>query len=593
VLSKILIANRGEIAIRVMRTCRELGIASVAVYSELDRDAAHTRYADEAYALGGQTAAESYLNTEAILDAIRKSGADGVHPGYGFFSENADFARAVTSAGVNWIGPPPEAIEVMGDKISSRLAAQRADVVSVPGTTTPITDASEIVAFGEEYGFPIAIKAAYGGGGRGMKVVERADEAQSAFDSAKREAQAYFGRPECYLERYLTRPRHVELQIFCDTHGNGAYLSDRDCSTQRRHQKLIEEAPAPSIPDETRRAMGEAAVKVALACGYVNAGTVEMLYQDGDFFFLEMNTRLQVEHCVTEEITGLDLVAEQLRVASGEPLSFSQDSIERRGHSIECRINAEDPTKNFLPSPGTISRLRVPSGPGVRWDGGYDEGDAISQYYDNLVGKLIVWAPDRDRAIDRMVRALSEFEVAGIKTTIPAHLTLLQTAAFREVTHSTKWVEEEVDQSQFAAHTRDTTALKVPPAEGDAAAPLVEQTVPVEVDGRRYRVKVWLPEVPARTASSGTQPRSRPKPAVTGGSGGSGGSGTVTAPMQGTIVKVLVELGAEVVLGEALVVLEAMKMENHINAETSGTVKEIRVAAGDSVGTGDVLAVIE
>jgi acetyl-CoA/propionyl-CoA carboxylase biotin carboxyl carrier protein len=593
VLSKILIANRGEIAIRVMRTCRELGIATVAVYSELDRDAAHVRYADEAYALGGQTAAESYLNTEAILDAIRKSGADGVHPGYGFFSENADFARAVTGAGVAWIGPPPEAIEVMGDKISSRLAAQRADVVSVPGTTTPITDASEIVAFGREYGYPIAIKAAYGGGGRGMKVVERADDAQSALDSAKREAQAYFGRPECYLERYLTRPRHVELQIFCDTHGNGAYLSDRDCSTQRRHQKLIEEAPAPSIPDDTRRAMGDAAVKVALACGYVNAGTVEMLYQDGEFFFLEMNTRLQVEHCVTEEITGLDLVAEQLRVASGEPLSFGQDSIERRGHSIECRINAEDPTKNFLPSPGTISRLRVPSGPGVRWDGGYDEGDTISQYYDNLVGKLIVWAPDRDRAIDRMVRALSEFEVAGIKTTIPAHLTLLQTAAFREVTHSTKWVEEEVDQSQFAAHTSETTALKVPPAEG-GAAPLVEQTVPVEVDGRRYRVKVWLPEAPVGgAASSGAAPRSRPKPAVTGGSGGSGGSGTVTAPMQGTIVKVLVELGAEVVLGEALVVLEAMKMENHINAETSGTVKEIRVAAGDSVGTGDVLAVIE
>ncbi len=592
-LSKILIANRGEIAIRVMRTCRELGIASVAVYSELDRDAAHVRYADEAYALGGQTAAESYLNIEAILDAIRKSGADGVHPGYGFFSENADFARAVTNAGVAWIGPPPEAIEVMGDKISSRLAAQRADVVSVPGTTTPITDASEIVAFGEEHGYPIAIKAAYGGGGRGMKVVERADDAQSAFDSAKREAQAYFGRPECYLERYLTRPRHVELQIFCDTQGNGAFLSDRDCSTQRRHQKLIEEAPAPSIPDDTRRAMGDAAVKVALACGYVNAGTVEMLFQDGEFFFLEMNTRLQVEHCVTEEITGLDLVAEQLRVASGEPLSFSQDSIERRGHSIECRINAEDPTKNFLPSPGTISRLRVPSGPGVRWDGGYDEGDAISQYYDNLVGKLIVWAPDRDRAIDRMVRALSEFEVTGIKTTIPAHLTLLQTPAFREVTHSTKWVEEEVDQSQFAAHTRDATALKVPPAEGDPAAPLVEQTVPVEVDGRRYRVTVWLPEAPARTASSGARPRSRPKPAVTGGSGGSGGSGTVTAPMQGTIVKVLVELGAEVVLGEALVVLEAMKMENHINAETSGTVKEIRVSAGDSVGTGDVLAVIE
>jgi acetyl-CoA/propionyl-CoA carboxylase biotin carboxyl carrier protein len=318
-----------------------------------------------------------------------------------------------------------------------------------------------------------------------------------------------------------------------------------------------------------------------------------MLYQDGQVFFLEMNTRLQVEHCVTEEITGLDLVAEQLRVAAGDPLSFGQETIERRGHSIECRINAEDPTKNFLPSPGTVARLRVPSGPGVRWDGGYEEGDVISQYYDNLVGKLIVWAPDRDRAIDRMLRALSEFEVAGIKTTIPAHLTLLASTAFREATHSTKWVEEEVDQSQFAAHTRDATALKVPPADDAAGAPLVEQTVPVEVDGRRYRVKVWLPDTPARTAGAGGAPRSRPKPAVTGGSGGAGGSGTVTAPMQGTIVKVLVELGAEVAIGQALVVLEAMKMENHINAETSGTVKELRVVAGDSVGTGDVLAVID
>jgi acetyl-CoA/propionyl-CoA carboxylase, biotin carboxylase, biotin carboxyl carrier protein len=592
VLSKILIANRGEIAIRVMRTCRELGIVSVAVYSDLDRDAAHVRYADEAYALGGQTAAESYLNTEAILAAITRCGADGVHPGYGFFSENADFARAVTNSGVAWIGPPPEAIEVMGDKISSRLAAQRAEVVSVPGTTTPITDASEIVAFGEEHGYPIAIKAAYGGGGRGMKVVNKAEDAQSALESAQREAQAYFGRPECYLERYLTRPRHVELQIFCDTHGNGVYLSDRDCSTQRRHQKLIEEAPAPGIPDDTRRAMGEASVKVALACGYVNAGTVEMLYQDGEFFFLEMNTRLQVEHCVTEEITGLDLVAEQLRVASGEPLSFGQDTIERRGHSIECRINAEDPTKNFLPSPGTISRLRVPSGPGVRWDGGYEEGDTISQYYDNLVGKLVVWGPDRDRAIDRMLRALREFDIVGIKTTIPAHLTLLQTTDFREVGHSTKWVEEEVDQSQFAAHVSDASALRVPPADDTATAPLVEQTVPVEVDGRRYSVKVWLPEVSRRAAATGGAGRSRPKPALTGGNGGHGGSGTVTAPMQGTIVKVLVEVGQRVTTGDALVVLEAMKMENHINAETSGTVEEVRVAAGDSVGTGDVLAVI-
>jgi acetyl-CoA/propionyl-CoA carboxylase biotin carboxyl carrier protein len=591
VLSKILIANRGEIAVRVMRTCRELGIPTVAVYSELDRNAAHVRYADEAYALGGQTAAESYLNTDAILDAIRKSGADGVHPGYGFFSENADFARAVAAAGVAWIGPPPEAIEIMGDKISSRLASQRAGVAGVPGTTEPITDVAQIVAFGEEHGYPIAIKAAYGGGGRGMKVVHRSEDAGSAFESAAREAQAYFGRPECYMERYLTRPRHVEIQVFCDTRGAGVYVSDRDCSTQRRHQKLIEEAPAPGIPDETRRAMGEAAVKVALGCGYVNAGTVEMLYQDGEFYFLEMNTRLQVEHCVTEEITGIDLVAEQIHVASGEPLRFTQGSIVHRGHAIECRINAEDPTKNFLPSPGTITRLRVPSGPGIRWDGGYEEGDTISQYYDNLVGKLIVWAPDRDLAIQRMVRALGEFEIVGVKTTIPAHVALLQTTDFAELGHSTKWVEDEVDHSSFASAA---PPLALAPAAGEQA-PLVERVVPVEVDGRRYTVKVWLPEAPVATrAAASPAPRApRPKAAGTSTVGGAAGGGTVTAPMQGTIVKVLTEVGAKVEAGDPLLVLEAMKMENQITAQTSGTVKDLRVAAGDSVGTGDVLVVIE
>jgi len=587
-LQKILIANRGEIAIRVMRTCRELGIATVAVYSDLDRNAAHTRYADEAYALGGQTAAESYLNTDAIIDAIRQSGADGVHPGYGFFSENADFARAVTAAGVTWIGPPPEAIEIMGDKISSRLAAQRSSVAGVPGTTAPITDPSEIIAFGEEFGYPIAIKAAYGGGGRGMKVVTGPAEAESAFASAAREALAYFGRAECYIEKYLTRPRHVELQVFTDTQGNGVYLSDRDCSAQRRHQKLIEEAPAPAIPDETRRAMGEAAVKVALGCGYVNAGTVEMLFQDGDFFFLEMNTRLQVEHCVTEEITGVDLVAEQIHVASGEPLSFTQESIERRGHSIECRINAEDPARNFLPSPGSITRLRLPAGPGVRWDGGYHEGDAVSQYYDNLIGKLVVWAPDRDRAIERMLRALDEFEIEGVRTTIPADKVLLDHPDFRAVRHSTKWVEEEVDASLFGT---PAAAVSAPaPANGAADEALVERTVPVEVDGRRFSVRVWLPEVAATAAA--TPPAARTRPKLTSGGGGSGG-GTVTAPMQGTIVQVLVEVGATVEAGQAILVLEAMKMENHIPAERGGEVKEIRVAAGDSVGTGDVLAIIE
>jgi acetyl-CoA/propionyl-CoA carboxylase biotin carboxyl carrier protein len=590
-LTKILIANRGEIAIRVMRTCRELGITSVAVYSELDRDAEHVRYADEAYALGGQTAAESYLNTAAILDAVRASGADAVHPGYGFFSENADFARALMDAGVTWIGPPPEAIEVMGDKISSRLAAQRADVESVPGTTEPIKDASEVVAFGAEYGYPVAIKAAFGGGGRGMKVVPDAESAEAALESAQREAQAYFGRSECYMERYLTRPRHVELQVFCDTHGNGAYIGDRDCSTQRRHQKLIEEAPAPNIPDETRRAMGEAAVKVAKACGYVNAGTVEMLYQDGEFFFLEMNTRLQVEHCVTEEVTGLDLVAEQLRIASGEPMSFTQESVERRGHSIECRINAEDPAKNFMPSPGTIASMHVPAGPGVRWDGGYRGGDTISQFYDNLVGKLVVWAPDRDRAIDRMLRALDEFEIDGIHTTIPAHRALLATDAFRAVEHSTKWVEDEIDPSTFTETELERAALTIPPPE--TGEPLVERTVPVEVDGRRYTVKVWLPDAPIARGGASGGGRSRPRPSAAAHGGALGGDGTVSAPMQGTIVKVLVAIGDEVEAGQAVIVLEAMKMENHINAEKAGTVAEIRVAPGDGVGTGDVLAVIE
>ncbi len=589
-LSKILVANRGEIAVRVMRTCRELGIATVAVYSDLDRDAEHVRYADEAYALGGQTAAESYLNTEAILDAIGKSGADAVHPGYGFFSENADFARALTASGVVWIGPPPEAIEVMGDKISSRLAAERGNVPSVPGTTKPIEHVDEILAFGEEHGYPIAIKAAYGGGGRGMKVLEHAKAAQAGLDSAQREAKAYFGRDECYLERYLTKPRHVELQVMCDTHGNAVYVSDRDCSTQRRHQKLIEEAPAPALSDETRRAMGEAAVNAARACGYVNAGTVEMLYQDGDFYFLEMNTRLQVEHCVTEAITGLDLVAEQIRIASGEPLSFTQESIERRGHAIECRINAEDPTKKFLPSPGTITRLRVPSGPGVRWDGGYHEGDTISQYYDNLIGKLIVWAPDRDRAIARMVRALQEFEIAGVRTTIPAHLAMLQTDDFRTVRHSTKWVENEVDPATFQEHVPTATLVAPQPDAGDGA--LEARTVPVEVDGRRFSVKVWLPEGASAPRRAGPG-RPRPKPTATAAASGGAKDGTITAPMQGTIVKVLVEVGAAVEVGQAVIVLEAMKMENHINAEKAGTVTEVRVEAGASVGTGDILLVIE
>jgi acetyl-CoA/propionyl-CoA carboxylase biotin carboxyl carrier protein len=587
VFSKVLIANRGEIAVRVMRTCRELGITTVAVYSELDRDAMHVRYADEAYALGGQTAAESYLNTEAILDAIERSGAEAVHPGYGFFSENADFARAISELGVTWIGPPPEAIEIMGDKISSRKAAAAADVESVPGTVDPIQDASEVVAFGNEFGWPVAIKAAYGGGGRGLKIAHGPDDAAAAFESAAREAVAYFGRGECYMERYLTKPRHIELQVFADTHGNVVCLGERDCSTQRRHQKLIEESPAPALSDEIRAAMNEAAVKVARGCGYVNAGTVECLYQDGEFWFLEMNTRLQVEHCVTEEVTQRDLVAEQLRVASGEPLSFTAADVEHHGHSIECRINAEDAAHGFLPSPGTITHLRLPGGPGVRWDGGYAQGDTVSQHYDNLIGKLVVWGPDREAARHRMLRALGEFEISGLSTTIPAHVALLSNPDFAAVRHSTKWVEEEVDPASFA-----TTAPAVPvPAEAEAAEPLLERTVPVEVDGKRYSVKLWLPE--AAAASAAPKKRSaRPRPGASG-SGGAAGSGTISAPMQGTIVKVLVAAGDAVEAGQSVLVLEAMKMENHITAEKSGTVQEVRVAEGDTVGTGDVLLVIE
>jgi acetyl-CoA/propionyl-CoA carboxylase, biotin carboxylase, biotin carboxyl carrier protein len=585
--SKVLIANRGEIAVRVMRTCRELGIPTVAVYSDLDREALHTRYADEAYALGGQTAAESYLNTERILEIIASSGADAVHPGYGFFAENADFARAIAERGVTWIGPPPEAIEVMGDKISSRKAAAAAGVAAVPGTLEPITAVAQIVAFGDEHGWPVAIKAAYGGGGKGLKVCNDAAGAEAAFESASREAMAYFGRSEAYLERYLTKPRHIEIQVFCDTKGNGVWLGERDCSTQRRHQKLIEETPAAGLPDKIRKAMGAAAVKVALGCGYVNAGTVEMLFQDGEFWFLEMNTRLQVEHCVTEEVTGLDLVAEQLRVADGEPLSFSQGDITPRGHAIECRINAEDPAKGFLPTPGTITRLHLPTGPGVRWDGGYESGDSISQYYDNLVGKLVVHAGDRPAAIHRMLRALQELEVGGIRTTASAHQALLAHPDFAAGEHSTKWVENDFDQSAFAV-----TASPPSPDGDDEGAPVrVEQLVPVEVDGKRFEVKVWMPEGAAVAAVPAAGRRRRPTAAA--GSGGGAGSGTIAAPMQGTIVKVLVEVGDTVEAGQAVLVLEAMKMENHINADTGGTVREIRVNPGDTVGSGDVLVVIE
>ena len=581
-LDKVLIANRGEIAVRVIRTCRELGVTTAAVYSDLDRDALHVRMADEAYSLGGQTAAESYLDTAKILGAIRRCGADGVHPGYGFMSENADFARAVAAAGVVWIGPPPEAIEVMGDKISSRLAAQRADVAGVPGTTQVVASPDEVVAFGESHGWPVAIKAAYGGGGRGMRVVRRPEEAAEALESAQREAGKAFGRPECYLERYLTWPRHVEVQIFCDGKGGAVHLGTRDCSAQRRHQKLIEEAPAPAIPEATLAAMGEAAIKVARACGYVNAGTVEFIYESGEFFFLEMNTRLQVEHPVTEAVVGKDLVALQLRVASGEPLGFDQSDVALVGHSIEVRVNAEDPAGGrFLPSPGRISRFRRPDGYGVRTDAGYDEGDTVSQFYDNLVAKVVVWGSDREVARKRMIRALGETIVEGVATTIAADLAILEHPDFIAVEHSTNWVEERLDLSGIAAPPA------APPDAGDDAR--VQRDVDVEVDGRRYAVKVW---VPADEGAARPAPRRPGRGGRGGAPAGAAGSGEVTAPMQGTIVKVLVGVGDAVEAGQAVCVLEAMKMENIITTEASGTVRQIRVGPGAAVGAGDVVVVI-
>ncbi len=581
--SKILIANRGEIAVRVIRACRELGIASVAVYSELDRNALHVRLADEAYALGGETAADSYLNTSAILDAIEQSGAEAVHPGYGFYSENADFARAITDRGVTFIGPPPAAIEVMGDKISARLAAEKVGVSGVPGTTEIIQDPDEVRSFGEEHGYPVAIKAAYGGGGRGMKVVHSADEVDAALESAQREAESFFGRSECYMERYLTWPRHIEMQIIADQHGNTVWLGERDCSAQRRHQKLVEESPAPNFPDEVRQAMGEAAVAVAKGCDYTNAGTVEFLFQDGEFYYLEMNTRLQVEHPVSELVSGIDLVREQIRVAAGEALSFSQNDVEQRGHAIEVRINAEDPAGGrFLPSPGTLSELRVPDGFGVRWDGGYEAGDTVSQFYDNLVGKLIVWGSDRDTAISRMRSALTELEVGGIATTASAHSAILASPDFQAGEHSTKWVEETLDLSDVSGSPKDANEVV-------DEEPLTRKDVVLEVNGKRFEVAAWVPE----TAGAVATPKSNKPRRSASNAGSSAGSGQVAVPMQGTIVKVLVEVGQEVAEGEAVVVLEAMKMENNINADKSGTITELKVSPGDTVGAGDVVVIIE
>jgi len=590
---KVLIANRGEIAIRIMRACEELGIATVAVYSEIDRDAPHVRRADESFLLGPGPASESYLVIDKIIDAVKRSGAEAVHPGYGFLAENASFAAALEEAGIVFIGPPASAIEAMGSKTRARELMQAAGVPIVPGTTEPVATVEDALkVIGDTIGWPVAVKAAGGGGGKGFRVALSEDKLRDAFEGAAREGEKFFGDSTVYLERYLPDPRHVEVQVLADSHGNVIHLGERDCSLQRRHQKLIEEAPAPAVDSELRARIGKIAVDAAAAVGYTGAGTIEGLLQDGEYFFLEMNTRVQVEHCVTEMVTGIDIVKEGIRVAAGERLSISQDDLEMRGHAIECRINAEDASKNFAPAPGRIGSYREPAGPGVRVDSGCEAGSEISPMYDPMIAKLIVWDADRSAATARMVRALSEYEIGGLKTLLPFHTAILQTEQWanaetcRDLIEDKKWLK--------------TLAFEKPPASDEEEAEKVEQTYTVEVSGKRFDVKVIGPPFEGGASSNGAVAgaggagrKAPPRRERAGGSGGGGGGGNaLVSPIQGTVLKVAVEQGAAVEEGALIAVVEAMKMENEITAHKAGTVSELPIAVGAAVATGDTLAVI-
>jgi acetyl-CoA/propionyl-CoA carboxylase biotin carboxyl carrier protein len=591
--SKILIANRGEIAVRIIRALDELGIASVAVYSELDRDAPHVQRAGEAYLLGGPAPADSYLNAERILEVVKESGAEAVHPGYGFLAENAAFARACEDAGVVFIGPPASAIDAMGSKTRARELMQDAGVPIVPGTTDAVPDLDTARQIADDIGYPIAVKASGGGGGKGFRVAMSADELQAAFEGAAREGKKFFSDATVYLERYLPDPRHVEVQILADAHGHTIHLGERDCSIQRRHQKLIEESPAPEwiVDDELRERIGRIAVEAAEAVDYRGAGTVEGLLSSDtkEYFFLEMNTRVQVEHCVTEMTTGVDIVKEGIRIAAGEPLSIAQEDVVLRGHAIECRINAEDAAAKFAPAPGRIGSYVEPSGPGVRVDSGVLAGSEIAPMYDPMVAKLIVWDADREQATRRLLRALGEFEIEGLKTLIPFHQALLQTEQWargetcRDLLEDRAWLK--------------SLAFEKTPAREDDEEETVEQTYTVEVSGRRFDVRViGPPPATAAPAVNGAAPAA-PKPQRAArqngrARGSSGSSDTLASPMQGSIWKVPVEAGQQVAEGDVVTVIEAMKMENEITAHKAGVIAELPIREGDSVAHGDTLAVI-
>lgn len=576
-MKSLLVANRGEIAVRIMRTAQDMGLRTIAVFSELDRDARHVELADEAWNVGPAPAADSYLDQESILRVAHESGAEAIHPGYGFLSENATFAAAVDRAGITWVGPPASAIAAMGDKITSRSNAESHGVPTVPGITRPISTKEEVEALGEEFGYPIAIKAAHGGGGKGLRVVHAPGDVAEALEGARREADAYFGVADVYVEKYLERPRHVEAQVLFDSDGKGIFLGERDCSVQRRHQKLIEETPSPGLTAKQRKALGRAALDAGRSCGYVNAGTVEFLVdEDGEFYFLEMNTRLQVEHTITEMVTGIDIVEWQLRVAAGEELALGE--IEPRGHAIEFRINAEDPARNFLPTPGQVVEWEEPAGPGVRVDSWIRPGTNVSRYYDNLMAKLVVWGTDRDTAISRGRRALSEFNVQGVATTIPAHQLILDHEDFIEGRHHTKWLEDVVSFEE-----QGPESAPVLPEEED----LAKRDIAVEIGGRRFKVSYWAPE-----PSVGGRVRRRPPRLETSGLGGAS-DGMVIAPMQGTIVKVRVRAGEAVKVGQPICVLEAMKMENEVTSPAAGEIVDLRVEPGDTVTAGQVIAIVK